>query len=213
MAFCSNCGSRIEDGAKFCPECGTPAAAAQAAEEIRAEAQQIQQEAAQAAEEIKAEAAQAAEAQQGAAQSFEEKLEQAKAEASDTVNKAQQAASGAAGAAAAAFSTAEEGGFDPADIEKNKVMAGLAYLLFFLPLITDSNSKFGRFHANQGLLLLILFVANSIITPILAVVLIGLLTGPVIYIFGIVIGIMGMVNAFNGKAKRLPIIGRFDLIK
>jgi predicted RNA-binding Zn-ribbon protein involved in translation (DUF1610 family) len=25
MAFCSNCGTKMEDGAKFCPSCGTPA--------------------------------------------------------------------------------------------------------------------------------------------------------------------------------------------
>ena len=24
MVFCSNCGNKIEDGVKFCPECGTP---------------------------------------------------------------------------------------------------------------------------------------------------------------------------------------------
>jgi RNA polymerase subunit RPABC4/transcription elongation factor Spt4 len=25
MAFCSNCGTKLDDGAKFCPSCGTPA--------------------------------------------------------------------------------------------------------------------------------------------------------------------------------------------
>ena len=24
MAFCSNCGTQLSDGAKFCPKCGTP---------------------------------------------------------------------------------------------------------------------------------------------------------------------------------------------
>jgi RNA polymerase subunit RPABC4/transcription elongation factor Spt4 len=28
MAFCSNCGTKMEDGAKFCPSCGTPAGGA-----------------------------------------------------------------------------------------------------------------------------------------------------------------------------------------
>lgn len=27
MAFCKNCGAQLEDGAKFCPNCGTPAGA------------------------------------------------------------------------------------------------------------------------------------------------------------------------------------------
>ena len=45
---------------------------------------------------------------------------------------------------------------DPADIEKNKTMAGLAYLIFFLPLLACPDSKYGRYHANQALLLFIL---------------------------------------------------------
>lgn len=28
MAFCSNCGTKMDDGAKFCPSCGTPAGGA-----------------------------------------------------------------------------------------------------------------------------------------------------------------------------------------
>ncbi|GHT88709.1 hypothetical protein FACS1894137_17180 [Spirochaetia bacterium] len=28
MAFCSNCGTKLDEGAKFCPSCGTPAAGA-----------------------------------------------------------------------------------------------------------------------------------------------------------------------------------------
>jgi hypothetical protein len=30
MAFCSNCGTKLDEGAKFCPSCGTPAAGVQA---------------------------------------------------------------------------------------------------------------------------------------------------------------------------------------
>ena len=45
---------------------------------------------------------------------------------------------------------------DPNDILQNKTLCGLAYvfpILFFLPLVSCPNSKFGRFHANQALLL------------------------------------------------------------
>ena len=41
------------------------------------------------------------------------------------------------------------------DIEKNKVVAALAYIIFFLPLMVCPESPFGKFHANQGLVLLI----------------------------------------------------------
>ncbi len=46
---------------------------------------------------------------------------------------------------------------DP-DVEKFKGLAVLAYIFFLIPLIAAPNSKFARFHANQGLLLFILLV-------------------------------------------------------
>ena len=53
-------------------------------------------------------------------------------------------------------------GIDPKDIEENKVWGILAYIIFFLPLITAPKSKFAKYHANQGLLLVLLSVANKI---------------------------------------------------
>ena len=42
--------------------------------------------------------------------------------------------------------------YDTQDIQSNKVWAVLAYLgiLFFLPLVACKDSRFGKFHANQG---------------------------------------------------------------
>ena len=50
------------------------------------------------------------------------------------------------------------GDFDAADIAKNKVLSLFAYIgiLFLIPLLAAPNSKFARFHTNQGL---VLFVA------------------------------------------------------
>lgn len=108
----------------------------------------------------------------------------------------------------------ESGGipnFDQADIEANKTMAGLAYILFFLPLIVCPNSPFGRFHANQGLLLLILGVAGNIVLTFLP--LINLILWPIFGLFVLALFIIGLINGFGGKAKRLPIIGSIQLIK
>ena len=46
---------------------------------------------------------------------------------------------------------------NPQDIEQNKVMAILAYLgiLVLIPLFAAKESKFARFHTNQGLILCI----------------------------------------------------------
>jgi len=103
------------------------------------------------------------------------------------------------------------------DIEKNKTMAGLAYFLFFLPLVACPDSKFGRYHANQGLLFLILWVAGWIVTSIIRVILryvpfLPSLISLIIYIPILAIGILGLINGFSGKAKDLPLIGHLRII-
>ena len=42
--------------------------------------------------------------------------------------------------------------FPQSDYEKNRVIGGLGYLIFFLPLILCPDSRYGKFCANQGLL-------------------------------------------------------------
>lgn len=97
------------------------------------------------------------------------------------------------------------------DIEKNKTMAGLAYFLFFLPLIVCPDSKFGKFHANQGLILLIFSIAGNIILSIIPII--GWILLPVFWILILVFGIMGLLNGLGGKAKAMPLIGKFTIIK
>lgn len=100
--------------------------------------------------------------------------------------------------------------FDPQDIEANKTMSMLAYILFFLPLVACKDSAFGKFHANQGLLVWILFIVSSIIgiIPIL-----GTIVSMVLYVVGVIFVILGIVNTSKGLAKPLPIIGGITLIK
>lgn len=109
--------------------------------------------------------------------------------------------------------------FDSSDIEQNRVMAILAYIswLVLIPLIVAKDSKFARFHCNQGLVLAI--------AEIIAVVVLGLLGGlPLIgWIFRVlesllglvcfIFAVLGIVNAAGGKAKELPIVGSFKLLK
>lgn len=101
--------------------------------------------------------------------------------------------------------------FDPADIEKNKTMAGLAYLIFFLPLVACPESKFAKFHANQALVLLIVAIAGNIILGIIPIL--GWILLPFFGIAVFIIAIMGLINGFGGKAKELPIIGKYRIVK
>lgn len=113
----------------------------------------------------------------------------------------------------------EDGSIDPADIEKNKAMGGLAYFIFFLPLLACPDSNYGRFHANQGLLLLILGICSGIVNAILTVILtwrlgwLSLLLGFIIGVAVFVIGVIGLINGFTGKVKELPLVGKIRIIK
>lgn len=92
------------------------------------------------------------------------------------------------------------------DIEKNKTMAILAWIIFFIPLLTEAkDSPYAKFHANQSLLVTILYL----IAGVTSMFLIGFLIYPVALIFWI----MGIISASQGQMKRLPIIGGIDIIK
>ncbi|MFV0467259.1 MAG: DUF4870 domain-containing protein [Lachnospiraceae bacterium] len=108
-------------------------------------------------------------------------------------------------------SSSQENPFTDEDIEKGKTMAGLSYLLFFLPLIVCPDSKYAKFHANQSLILLIVAIAGNIILSIIPVI--GWMLLPIFGICVLVLGIMGLINGFGGKAKQLPLIGKFTILK
>lgn len=118
--------------------------------------------------------------------------------------------------------------FASQDINDNKVMALLSYLswLVLIPLI-GSKSPYARFHVNQGLVLAIAEIAWAIVSKIVSTILyaifglIGLrfIATIITALFGLVnlaffvLSIIGIVNAASGKAKRLPFVGNFNIIK
>ena len=100
--------------------------------------------------------------------------------------------------------------YDAQDIEKNKVMAVLAYILFFIPLLAAKDSKFARFHTNQGL---VLFLGGIIASVVAVIPVIGWIIAPIAGLVITVLAIIGILNALNGKAKELPVIGKFKILK
>ena len=107
--------------------------------------------------------------------------------------------------------------FDPQDINNNKGMSVLAYIgfLFLVPLLACPNSKFARYHTNQGLVLFLLEFALGVILGIIPIagLIIGGLLSAVGGIFTLVLMIMGIINAAQGQAKELPLIGKITLLK
>lgn len=105
---------------------------------------------------------------------------------------------------------------DPNDIAQNKVMAVLAYFgfLFLVPLLAAPNSRFARFHTNQGL---IVFIADAIIGAICVALsfipVVGVILSSILPIPCFILVILGIVNAATGKAKDLPVVGKIRIIK
>jgi len=101
------------------------------------------------------------------------------------------------------------------DVEQNKTMAIIAYLLFFVPLLTGDHEKspFVKFHTNQGLVLFLAAVVGTTAASILIIVLIGLVLLPLVCLACLALCIIGIINAVNGQMKPLPIIGKITLIK
>ena len=101
---------------------------------------------------------------------------------------------------------------DQADVEKNKVMGILAYIIFFIPLLAAKESKFAMYHANQGLVLFLLGVAVSILGSIIPF-LGWFVILPIGSILVLVLAIIGIINAAKGEMKQLPVIGKISIIK
>ena len=116
--------------------------------------------------------------------------------------------------------------YSPEDIKQNKAMAILAYFIFFLPLLAAKDSRFARYHANQGLIVLIGYIALYIVQAILTAILFAGMTYAslgalgivsllftLLYLGLLVLQILGIINAAQGKAKPVPILGGFTIIK
>lgn len=130
---------------------------------------------------------------------------------------------------------------NPQDVQDSKSIAWIAYLgiLFFIPIVVKPTSKYSRFHANQGLLFLIFYAAVVIVWRIISALLflikipvtygtyftrtvyetplaIVIITNIIFAIIGLVIvavAALGIYNAATGKAKELPLIGKFRILK
>lgn len=203
MAFCGKCGQKVEEGVKFCPACGAPLQinAAQPANET------VQNPVPQPAPQtVQTEGQEATVKATAAADALGNKL----GNLNNTTD-----------------STAD---FDKADIEQNKVMAILSYfgILVLIPIFAVKESRFARYHANQGLVLFIALFGWWIVDYILTMLLRSLLwrglglweiyslCGTVlnlVYIVFTVLAVIGIINALNGKAKELPVIGKYKILK
>lgn len=108
--------------------------------------------------------------------------------------------------------------FDAEDIRSNKVMAILSYfgILVLIPILGAKDSKYARFHANQGLIFILAAIVLSVILNLLGKIpvirIVASAASVLVYLAELIVFVIGVVNAANGKAKELPFIGGFKLL-
>jgi len=96
-----------------------------------------------------------------------------------------------------------------ADAEKYRGMAILAYVIFFIPLLTEAkDSPYVKFHVKQGLIVLLSSIAVSVIGSIIPF-LGWFLILPIGSLLVLFIWIMGIINALNGEEKQVPLVGKY----
>lgn len=118
----------------------------------------------------------------------------------------------------------EQEPIDMQDIKSNNVVSLIAYIgiLFWVPLVAASRSKFARFHANQGLVLCLVTLVLSVVSEILYGILelipvvgdiLTILLSIAVYVAQIGWMAIGIYNCIKGRPNELPLIGKLRIIK
>lgn len=113
--------------------------------------------------------------------------------------------------------------YEKKDIEKNLFFAIISYfgILILLPIIVVPDSKFVRFHTSQALNLMILRFIYYIVSAVLILIFVNVSKVATIIIAGLLallgigifaIWIQGIANAAGKRAKKLPFVGKFDIL-
>lgn len=99
--------------------------------------------------------------------------------------------------------------------QNKNVMAAIAYILFFIPLLTDDKKDpYVKYHVKQGLALLILGIIVSIFNSIIYQIFpfsMWYTARTITWILNLgvfVLFIIGVANAIGNKEKPLPVIGK-----
>lgn len=107
--------------------------------------------------------------------------------------------------------------FTQEDLQQNRTMAALGYLVFFVPLLKCGESKLGRYCANQGLILWIVMLVLRLFCEILSIIpFVGWLftiVGGLCVLAGVLVGLLCFAQLMtNDKVIELPYVGGFRLL-
>lgn len=97
------------------------------------------------------------------------------------------------------------------EVEDGKIFAFLGVFLtligFVIVLLAKKDNKYAMYYAKQGL---ILFIAYVIVAILGMIPIIGwFVILPIGYLIMLILWIIGIVYAFSGEMKPIPLIGKF----
>jgi uncharacterized membrane protein len=104
------------------------------------------------------------------------------------------------------------------DFSNQRLFAVLGYLvpiLFFLPLLNDTlkENAFSRFHANQQLILLLLYVALGVLVNSMLLSMFWLYhVAQLLNVAILALAVYGAYGAYKEEQKELPLIGHFRIL-
>ena len=109
--------------------------------------------------------------------------------------------------------------YEQEDINKNRVFGILSYvgILFLIGIFAAKDSKWRKFHTNQGIVLCIAEFAVLFTLGMLSYIpYVGIAFNVLEWICSAgftVLMVLGIINAATGKAKDLPVIGKIRILK
>jgi len=90
-------------------------------------------------------------------------------------------------------------------VNDGKIFAVIGYIgiLCLLPLLLKKDNAFALHHGKQGL---VIFIGGVISSLLLIIPILGWILSPIIWLFLVVMAIIGIVQAASGSYWRAPII-------
>lgn len=102
--------------------------------------------------------------------------------------------------------------FDPEDIKRTRILAALCYvsvLFVIVGLLLEPNSKFIRYHINQSFCLYVF----ALLCGLVAIIpFLGWIASAVGAIAVFVFTVMGVIRAYKGTARDLPLVGKYTIV-
>lgn len=109
--------------------------------------------------------------------------------------------------------------YDKKDINENKAMACLSYIIPPIPYFVETQSKWVHYHAIQGMNLFIIYIILTLLITLLNSLILWILPflttllRTILNVITIIYSLIGIINVCNAEAKELPIINKFKFIK